>query len=129
MNIPSGLRYTKDHEWAKIEGTTATIGITEFAVSQLGDITLVEMPKVGAEIKAGQAIGTIESVKAVSDMYAPLSGKVLEINAELDNAPEQVNDSPYESGWMFKLHMSKPAEAEGLMDASSYAKHLETLDH
>lgn len=129
MNIPSGLRYSKDHEWAKIEGQNVTIGITEFAVQQLGDITLVEMPKVGAEIKAGQTIGTIESVKAVSDMYAPLSGKVLEINAELDDAPEMVNDAPYEGGWMLKVAMSNPAEAEGLMDAATYTQHLESLDH
>lgn len=129
MNIPSGLRYTKDHEWTKIDGGVATIGITEFAVQQLGDITLVEIPAVGADIKMGEAIGTIESVKAVSDMYAPLSGKVLEINDSLEDAPEQVNDAPYEGGWMFKLQLSNPVEAEGLMDAAAYAQHLETLDH
>ncbi len=128
MNIPDGLRYTKDHEWAKVEGDVATIGVTEFAVEQLGDITLVEMPEVGTEVTAGETIGTVESVKAVSDMYSPLTGKVTAVNDELEDAPEQVNESPYEGGWMLKIEMSEPSELEGLFDAADYRRHLESLE-
>lgn len=128
MNIPDGLRYTKDHEWAKVDGNVATIGVTEFAVEQLGDITLVEMPEVGTDVKAGETIGTVESVKAVSDMYSPLSGKVSAVNEELEDAPEQVNESPYEGGWMLKIEMSDPLELEELFDADGYRKHLESLE-
>ena len=128
MNIPNELRYTSDHEWVKIEGGVATIGITEFAVEQLGDITLVEMPEVGAEVSAKEAIGTIESVKAVSDLYSPLTGTVVAINEELEDAPESVNDSPYTDGWMLKIEMSDTAELESLYDADGYMKHLDSLE-
>ena len=128
MNIPENLKYTKDHEWAKVEGNAATIGVSEFAVEQLGDITLVELPEVGDAVKAGDTIGTIESVKAVSDMYAPLTGKVTEINGALEDEPEKVNDDCYGEGWMLKIEFSDVAELDGLMDSSTYQDHLDSLD-
>lgn len=128
MNIPGNLRYTKDHEWALLEGGQATIGISHHAVEQLGDITLVEAPAPGTVIAAGDAVGTIESVKAVSDLYAPLSGTVTAVNDTLEDAPETVNNDCYGGGWMFKLKLSAPAEAEALLDAAGYEKHLESLD-
>lgn len=128
MKIPDNLKYTKDHEWAKVEGNAATIGVSEFAVEQLGDITLVELPEVGDAVKAGDTIGTIESVKAVSDMYAPLTGKVTEINGALDDEPEKVNDDCYGEGWMLKIEISDEAELAGLMDSSAYQDHLDSLD-
>lgn len=127
MNIPKELRYTKDHEWAKIDGKAATVGITQFAVEQLGDITLVELPKVGAAVKAGAVIGTVESVKAVSDLYSPLTGKVQAVNGELEQAPEKVNDDPYGAGWMLKLELGDPAEAGSLLDAAGYQAHLDSV--
>jgi len=128
MKIPDNLKYTKDHEWAKVEGNAAIIGVSEFAVEQLGDITLVELPEVGDAVKAGDTIGTIESVKAVSDMYAPLTGKVTEINGALDDEPEKVNDDCYGEGWMLKIEISDEAELAGLMDSSAYQDHLDSLD-
>jgi len=128
MNIPSNLRYTKDHEWVTTDGGTVTAGITEFAVERLGDITLVELPAVGDAIEAGAAIGTIESVKAVSDMYAPLSGKVTAINEALEDEPEKVNEDCYGDGWMLKIEVADPAELDGLLDAAGYQAHLDALD-
>jgi glycine cleavage system H protein len=128
MNTPNSLRYTKDHEWAKLEGKIATVGVTEFAVHALGDITLVELPSVGAQIKAGAAVGTLESVKAVSDMFSPLSGKVVKINEELDGAPQKLNEDCYGAGWMFQVEVSDPAELEKLLDAAAYTAHVATLE-
>jgi len=128
MNIPENLRYTDDHEWASLEDGVATIGITAFAVEQLGDITLVEMPDVGTEVKAKESIGTVESVKAVSDLFSPLTGKIAAINEELEDVPENVNDSPYGDGWMFKIELADVAELEQLMDAAAYKAHLDTLE-
>ncbi|MDD5307268.1 MAG: glycine cleavage system protein GcvH [Deltaproteobacteria bacterium] len=128
MKIPENLRYTKEHEWAKVEGNRAVVGITAFAVDQLGDITLVELPAVGAQIKAGDTIGTVESVKAVSDLYSPLTGKVLEVNAGIDEAPEKVNENPYEDGWMLKIELGRPDEVGSLLDAAAYKAHLANLE-
>jgi len=123
MAYPKELRYTKDHEWAKVQGDVATTGITNFAVEQLGDVTLVELPKVGATVKQGEAMGTIESVKTVSDLFAPMSGKVEAVNGGLVDAPQKVNEDPYGEGWMVRIKLSDPTEAGRLMDAGAYEKH------
>ncbi len=128
MNIPKELRYTKDHEWTKVEAGVAKIGVTEYAVEQLGDITLVELPRVGEEVEAGQTIGVIESVKAVSDLYCPLTGTVRAINEELEDAPEKVNDDPYGEGWMLDIELGDPSEVDELFDADGYDAHVESLD-
>jgi glycine cleavage system H protein len=129
MKIPKGLLYTKDHEWAKVQGDAAIIGITQFAVEQLGDITLVELPEVGDSVEAGESMGTIESVKAVSDLYAPVSGTVTAINGNLEDEPELVNDDPFGQGWMIKVELSDETEAEDLMDAEAYSRHCEEGGH
>ncbi|MDP2138374.1 MAG: glycine cleavage system protein GcvH [Candidatus Didemnitutus sp.] len=122
-NIPSDLKYAKSHEWLKVAGDgTATIGISDYAQNSLGDITFVQVPKVGSALKAGEAFGVVESVKAASDVYAPVSGTVLEVNQALDANPEILNQSPYESGWMLKVKLANPAEADGLLTAADYAK-------
>ncbi len=121
MDFPKNLRYTKDHEWARKSGATVTIGITAFAVDQLGDITQVDLPEVGSQAVAGKSIGTIESVKSVSDLYAPIGGKVTKVNESLADSPELVNESPYEKGWMVELEVSG-AEYDALLDADAYAK-------
>lgn len=128
MNTPNDLFYTKEHEWARIEGNTATVGITEFAVGQLGDITLVELPEVGAQLSAGDTAGTVESVKAVSELYTPLGGAVTEVNGELEDAPELVNEDPYGKGWMFRIEIPSKDSVEDLMDAAAYTSFLATLD-
>src|SRR5690349_5556971 len=115
MNTPENLRYAKSHEWARIDGDRATIGITDFAQHELGDVVYLDLPKVGQSFRAGASFGTVESVKAVSDLYAPLSGEVLEINEALLDAPEGVNNSPYDNGWMIVLKLSDPSEADALM--------------
>lgn len=120
MNTPTDLRYAKSHEWARIDGDRATIGITDFAQHELGDVVYLDLPKVGQSFRAGASFGTVESVKAVSDLYAPLSGEVVEINEALLDAPEGVNNSPYDNGWMIVLKLSDPAEADALMDAATY---------
>ncbi len=121
--IPADLRYAKSHEWLKLESDgTATIGITDFAQDSLGDITYVQMPKVGATLKAGETFGVVESVKAASDLYAPVSGTVLAVNSALDSAPETVNRAPYSDGWMLKLKLADPAAAASLLDSGAYAK-------
>lgn len=128
-NIPAGLKYTKDHEWAKPAGNEVTIGITAFAVEQLGDITLVDLPKVGTKLEAGKAFGTVESVKTLSDLYAPMSGTVVEINEALANAPELVNEGAYDKGWMVVLEVDGSAGYDALLDAAAYRKHLEESAH
>ncbi len=124
-NVPAGLRYAKSHEWLKLESDgTALIGITDYAQNSLGDITYVQMPKPGATLKAGETFGVVESVKAASDLYAPVGGTVVAVNAALDGAPETVNSSPYENGWMLKLKLAKPTDADALLDADAYTKLL-----
>jgi glycine cleavage system H protein len=119
-NIPPDLKYTKEHEWAKIEGDRARVGITHFAQEQLGDVVFVELPRVGTRVTALKTFGVVESVKAVSDLYAPLSGEIVEINAELPKKPELVNQDPYGQGWMLVIKLSSPAEVGQLLDASAY---------
>jgi glycine cleavage system H protein len=119
-NVPSELKYTKEHEWAKIDGDRARIGITAFAQEQLGDVVFVELPKVGAKVSSMKTFGVVESVKAVSDLFAPLTGEVVEVNAELPKKPEVVNSDPYGAGWMIVIKMSTPAEAGTLLTAAQY---------
>lgn len=119
-NVPSELKYTKEHEWAKIDGDRARIGITAFAQEQLGDVVFVELPKVGAKVSSMKTFGVVESVKAVSDLFAPLTGEVVEVNAELPKKPEVVNSDPYGAGWMIVIKMSSPAEAGTLLTAAQY---------
>lgn len=122
-NIPADLRYAKSHEWLKLEGDgTVTVGITDYAQNSLGDITYVQVPKVGATLKAGETFGVVESVKAASDLYAPVAGTVVAVNGALDGAPETVNRSPYAGGWMLKLKPADPAAVAALLDAAAYAK-------
>ena len=118
MNIPDALKYTKDHEWVKIEGNTATVGITDFAQSELGDIVYLDISSVGQEIKAHEIFGTVEAVKTVSDLFMPVSGKVLELNPILDSTPEKVNEDPYGAGWLIKIEVKGPT-AE-LLTAAQY---------
>ncbi|MFO7812000.1 MAG: glycine cleavage system protein GcvH [Pelovirga sp.] len=120
MDFPEELKYTEEHEWIAIEGDIATIGISDFAQSQLGDVVFVELPEVGDELEAGKPFGVVESVKAVSDVYSPLSGEVVEINEELPDAPETLNTSPYEDGWLIKIRLSNPQELDDLLDADAY---------
>jgi len=126
---PSDRRYTKEHEWIQIDGDIATIGITEFAQSELGDVTYVEVPQVGQVLEQGQAFGVVESVKAVSDIYAPLAGEVVEVNESLASEPETVNASPYERAWMVKLRVANPADADALLTAADYEQHVATSGH
>jgi glycine cleavage system H protein len=119
LMYPADLKYTKDHEWIRVDGETGTVGITNFAQLQLGDVVYVDLPDVGASLKAGQTFGTIESVKAVSELYAPVSGEVTAINTALKDKPEQVNTTPHEA-WMIKVRLSDPAEAAALMDSAAY---------
>ena len=125
MNVPKELLYTNDHEWAKIEGNEATVGITAFAVEQLGDITLVELPEVEVKVESGKALGTVESVKAVSDLFAPLTGSVKAINEALEDEPELVNEDPFGRGWMLKIDLKDPGQKEALLGPEAYAKHCE----
>jgi len=123
-NYPTDLRYTSDHEWLRSAGTSWRVGITQFAVDQLGDITLVELPKVGDHVKKGEKFGTVESVKSVSDLYAPVSGKVTAVNATLKDAPELVNSEPYAGGWMIEIDPNKKAEIDELLSPDAYTKHV-----
>ena len=122
MTFPDDAKYTKDHEWIRVEGGIGTVGITEYAQGELGDVVFVELPAVGAAVKAHAAFGTIEAVKAVSDLYAPVSGTVTEVNQELSKTPEIVNKDPYGKGWMVKIRVADPAELASLMDAAAYGK-------
>ena len=123
--IPQELKYTKDHEWVRIEGEEAVIGITDHAQSELGDITFVELPQVGKEIDQSASVATIESVKAASDIFAPLSGRVIAVNEALEGSPETINQSPYETGWIYRISVTSPTETDSLMDANAYEKYLE----
>jgi len=120
MNVPANLKYTKDHEWIRIEGDIAYVGITDFAQSELGEIVFVEVETVGETLDEGEVFGTVEAVKTVSDLYIPIKGTVLEFNEELEDAPELVNDDPYNEGWMVKISVENPADIDGLLSASEY---------
>lgn len=124
MNVPADLRYTKTHEWVRVDGDTATIGITDHAQSELGDIVYVDLPNVGRVLEPGQTFGTVESVKTVSDVYAPVSGEVVAVNEALGTQSEVMNADPYGSGWLVKIKMSDVSQADGLMDAGSYTAAL-----
>ena len=119
---PADLKYTKDHEWIRLEGGTGAVGITNFAQQQLGDVVYVELPEVGTQLTAGQTFGTIESVKAVSELYAPVSGEVVEVNTALKDKPENVNSQPHDT-WMIKVRLANAAETNGLLDAAAYQSH------
>lgn len=120
MNIPADLKYTKDHEWVKLEGTIATIGITDFAQSELGDIVYVEVETLDESLDQDEVFGTVEAVKTVSDLFLPMSGKIIELNEDLDQEPELVNSDPYGKGWMIKVEVSDPSQYDGLLDAGTY---------
>jgi glycine cleavage system H protein len=124
MPYPTEYRYTKDHEWIRVEGNRARVGITDHAQSELGDIVFVEFPSVGAQLKRGDSLGTVESVKAVGDVYAPVSGSVVEVNTALESAPETVNQSPHGEGWLVVLELTDPAEVDSLLDAPGYERFL-----
>ncbi|HEY6062298.1 MAG TPA: glycine cleavage system protein GcvH [Chitinophagaceae bacterium] len=120
MNFPANLHYTKDHEWISLNGNVATIGITDFAQRELGDIVYVEVETIGKELEAGAVFGTVEAVKTVSDLFLPVAGTVTELNTALANSPESVNNDPYGVGWMVKMTVNNPADVEALMDAAAY---------
>lgn len=120
MTFPENLKYTKDHEWIRIEGDHGVVGITEYAQGELGDVVFVELPQVGKQVKQAETFGTIEAVKAVSDLYAPVAGEVVEINKDLEKSPESVNKEPYGKGWMLKIKLSNLPELGGLLDAKAY---------
>ncbi|MDB4161732.1 glycine cleavage system protein GcvH [Bacteroidia bacterium] len=120
MNFPENLKYTKDHEWVSLDGDIATVGVTDFAQGELGDIVFVEIETEGESLDKDEVFGTIEAVKTVSDLFMPLSGEITEVNEGLEDAPESVNDSPYDNGWMVKIKLSNVAEVDDLMDAAAY---------
>jgi glycine cleavage system H protein len=124
MNIPAELKYTSDHEWIRLEGNIATIGITDFAQRELGDIVFVDISTVGKELKSGDIFGTVEAVKTVSDLFLPMAGVITEVNPGLESAPEAVNTDPYGAGWMVKMTISNPEEAASLLDAEAYASQV-----
>ena len=125
MEIPQGLYYTKEHEWAELDGDIVTVGITDYAQGELGDIVFVELPEIGASVEQNNAFGTIEAVKAVADLYAPVSGEIVEVNTALEDTPELVNQAPYGDGWMVSIRISDESELEDLMDADAYIKLIE----
>ena len=122
MNFPENLKYTKDHEWIRIEGNVGTIGITEYAQGELGDIVFIELPSIGKKIETGQAFGTVEAVKAVSDLYSPVTGEVKEVNKEIQDSPELVNKESYDRGWMIKVTLANADEVKNLLDVDAYKK-------
>lgn len=125
MEFPEELKYTEEHEWVMVEEEVVTVGITDFAQDQLGDVVFVELPEVGTMVEVGKPFGVVESVKAVSDVYAPVSGEVVEVNEELPESPETINTSPYEDGWMIKIKLSTPSELGDLLDADAYQEFIE----
>ncbi|PLX97893.1 MAG: glycine cleavage system protein H [Desulfuromonas sp.] len=125
MDFPEELKYTEEHEWVMIEDDVITVGITDFAQDQLGDVVFVELPEEGDELEAGKSFGVVESVKAVSDVYAPVSGEVVEVNDELPDEPELLNNSPYEDGWMIRIKVADTSDLDGLMDAEAYQEFIE----
>ena len=124
MNVPEELKYTSDHEWVKMEGALAVVGITDYAQGELGDVVFVELPEVGTEVNKGESFGTIEAVKAVADLFSPASGEIVELNEALEDTPETVNQEPFGAGWMVKIKLSDPSELNDLMDAAAYKKHI-----
>jgi glycine cleavage system H protein len=124
MAFPAQYRYTKEHEWIDVKGEVATIGITDYAQHELGDVVFVELPKVGTRVETGKSFGTVESVKAVSEIYAPASGEVVEINGDLQNAPEKINSDPHGAAWLIRIRLAKPAEVNSLMDAAAYEAYV-----
>lgn len=122
MAVPSEFKYSKEHEWVKIEGNTVTIGITEYAQGELGDIVFVELPEVDDEINEGETFGSVESVKTVSELYAPVTGKVVESNEELEDSPEFVNEAPYDKAWMVKIELSDESQLDELLSAEQYSE-------
>ena len=129
MNIPAELKYSKTHEWVKVEGGTGTVGVSDFAQQELGDIVFVEAPEAGLTVTAGTQMGSVESVKAVSELNAPVSGSVTEVNAILAERPELLNKDCYGEGWIVKITLSNPAELDGLMDAAAYEKYIGEVKH
>lgn len=129
LKYPAALKYTKEHEWIKIEGNIGTIGITEFAQDQLGDVVFVELPPVGRQLKAHEQFGVVESVKTVSDLYCPVSGKVVEVNTALESEPELVNQGAYEAGWMVRIELSNPAELDDLLSCDVYETFVKGASH
>ncbi len=125
MDFPEELKYTEEHEWVLLEGDLVSIGISDFAQDQLGDVVFVELPEPGERVEVGKPFAVVESVKAVSDIYAPLEGEIIEVNSELPDAPESINTSPYEDGWMIKIKPDDPAALDGMMDASEYQAFIE----
>ena len=123
-NIPENLRYSKDHEWISVEGDVATIGITDYAQHSLGDVVYIDMPRVGDKFESHEAFGSVESVKAVSEIFVPVAGQVTEVNESLNDTPEVVNNDPYAGGWMVKIHMANPGEADALMSSVEYEEYL-----
>ena len=124
MAYPREYRYTDQHEWVSLNGDTATVGITDYAQNELGDVVFVELPKKGTKITSGKSFGTVESVKAVSEIYAPVSGEVVDVNGELANTPEKINSDPHKAAWLIKVRLANPAEVNGLMDAAAYEKFI-----
>jgi glycine cleavage system H protein len=122
MNFPENLKYTKDHEWILVDGEFGTVGITEYAQGELGDVVFLDIPTVGKAVKVGDSFGTIEAVKAVSELYAPVSGTVMELNPNLESQPELVNKEPYDGGWMVKIKMTNKSELNNLLDSTNYRK-------
>ncbi len=122
MSVPNDLYYAKTHEWLRIDDNTATVGITDFAQNQLSDITFVELPDVGREVEAGDEVAVVESVKAASDIYAPVAGTIVEVNANLEDSPDMINASPYDAGWLFKIEVRKEEDVDNLMSAEEYAE-------
>jgi glycine cleavage system H protein len=120
MAYPANFRYTKQHEWADVKGDVATIGITDYAQHELGDVVFAELPKVGAKVAAGKSFGTVESVKAVSEIYSPVTGEVVEANSDLQNTPETINSDPHGAAWLVKIKLANPGELKDLMDAAAY---------
>ena len=123
-NIPENLRYSKDHEWVSVEGDIATIGITDYAQHSLGDVVYIDMPRVGDKFASHEAFGSVESVKAVSEVFVPVAGEIAEVNEGLNDTPEAVNNEPYTSGWMVKVKMENPLEADGMLSAVEYEEYL-----
>jgi len=129
MNVPADLRYTKDHEWLRLDGEVGTIGVTDFAQDSLGDVVFVELPAVGAKLARGATFGVVESNKSVSDLFAPVGGEVVAVNERLGEQPELVNQSPYEDGWMIRLRIATPDAVADLLDAAAYQAHVASEQH
>jgi len=125
MDIPDDLKYSEEHQWVQVEDDIALVGISDFAQEQLGEIVFLELPEVGDQLQSGKPYGVVESAKTVSDLYAPVSGDVVEINEELPDSPESINSSPYEDGWLIKVKLTDPAELDDLLDAASYDEMIE----